>query len=162
MLQRGVILHEPLRDRGGLGRRLVEPGDQLCGEIRARGEGENHHRNDRRGDEEDEQFSVKARSHFTQERATARRRARRQRVEGGRSCHERGEQDGSEHDQLGQVHEMAEPGELRVAERVDCPAIAEEIHTESLAFARERAPERRSRRDQPLKHRVGQLPDSRA
>src|SRR5207253_8507238 len=107
-------------------------------------------RNDGRGDEEDEQFSVKARSHFTQQCAAAGRRARRERVEGGRSCHERGKQHGREHDEFGQVHEMAEPGELRIAERVDCPAIAEEIHTESLAVARERAPQWRSRPDQPL------------
>ena len=57
---------------------------------------------------------------------------------------------------------MADPGDDRIAERVDAAAVAQEVHAERLVVAIERGPERLARLDQPLKDGVGQRPDARA
>ena len=56
---------------------------------------------------------------------------------------------------------MAEPGDLGIAERINAAAVAQKVHVEPLAGSCERRPERRPRVDEPLKDRVGQLPDAR-
>ena len=57
---------------------------------------------------------------------------------------------------------MAEPRNHRIAERVDAPPVVEEVDAEPLAVARERLPERRTRIDHALEHRVGKRPHARA
>ena len=53
---------------------------------------------------------------------------------------------------------MADPGDDRIAERVDAAAIAEKIDAERLIVALDRRPEALARQREALEHRIGQRP----
>ena len=158
LLERRVVFDEPLRHRRGFRGRLIDARAKLPGEVGPRRDGENDDGDDGPGHEGEEQLPVEARPNLAQQRAAAGGRPRCQRVEQRRAAEEHDVEDAGQRHELGEVHEMTEPRNHRIAERIDAGPVVEEVDAELLAVARERLPERRARVDHALEHRVGERP----
>ena len=162
LLQRRVVLDQALRRGDGSRGRLLGAGEELRRDVGPREDREDEDRHDRARPERQEQLAVEAGSHFAQQRAAARGRPHAEDAEQRQRGEQRDVQHHRQHHQLRQVDQMADPGDHRIAERVDAAAVAQEVDAERLVVAIERGPERLARFDQPLEDRIGQRPDARA
>jgi hypothetical protein len=155
--QLGVVLNQPLRDRHRLERFALHAGACLCGKIRARRNRQQKNRTDRHRDEGGGELAVEARSHFAQQRPAA-QPTRRQRADDGGSAQQQHVEQTGEHHQLGEIQEMSEGRDDRVAERVDAAPIAEEVDTKRLIVAGDGLPEGLPGLHEPIEHVVRQRP----
>ena len=140
--QRVRLLDDALRHGGrARGFRLHRVAQQVR-EVRPDDEGERQHRNDGGENEREEQLPVEARADFPQQRAADPRVLARDARVGRRPDQDDDEGQTGQRRQLGQVHEVIEERQHRVAECVDEEPIVREIHLIHAVGARDAGPER--------------------
>ncbi len=158
LLQRERLFDHAPRHARGAHRFGLDVANQLIREVGAHEQRQRQHRHDRRRDEREKQLPVEARTHFAHQHLRWIRPVAMKPAHEAGDGHQADERHAGERCHLGEVHEVIERRQHRIADDVDAGAIVGDVGVIACVAACDHGPERIARTVGAREDLVAELP----